>query len=639
MTDKREKKRGRSSLRKKSSLTRWRTRHLTECSQSRDGPTLEWYRIQEDLEGSAADTLLLLDCCFAAQAGRGRDAFQTRLEILAAAAMGVKTPMPGPRSFTQALINELKTCVDRDGYVYTDDLHRKLVSRKANLHTTPIRISLTSAKRPLKLYPLSNAMSQRLPVDREGMLYQVIFRTDDILQKAHIEEIAEWLGQDKPMTVTAVGVRTILQVTSQLKQLMDSLNQQEDSLAKYMEPEDLGDIFGAWYKVVTVAHLPKPQRNETMEGSYSSEYTRDSMRALLRKLETQNNQMATVVRRGVMNSVAISDQAMLSEAISDPTFGTLGIADQLRLRQMIQATIPFDVADGEISLTFGDEDSVLREYKNYGRYIDPAEMPELKARVGLLASLLNAPKSRDFLSLPCRRWFEEPLEYRFVLEFEIPQDYDHAPESYQSLQILIRDLRGSDRPTLNTRLRLAYLLAKAIEHWHSVGWVHQGISCHNILLLRHKSTHQVDYSHPILLGFEFARPKTDPSIGRSMDDIAFNVYRHPERQGVTRKGHTKIHDIYSLGVVLLEIGLWQTAVDVIRPRKKEVLSPSEIQQKLYAASLERVAHYAGQSFRDAVAVCLSSSFNIAMDDSQDTQLARSFQRKVVDKLAEGVPVS
>lgn len=40
-----------------------------------------------------------------------------------------------------------------------------------------------------------------------------------------------------------------------------------------------------------------------------------------------------------------------------------------------------------------------------------------------------------------------------------------------------------------------------------------------------------------------------------------NLYRHPERQGKNpEESYTMHHDVYSLGVCLLEIGLWTSFV-------------------------------------------------------------------------------
>jgi hypothetical protein len=38
-------------------------------------------------------------------------------------------------------------------------------------------------------------------------------------------------------------------------------------------------------------------------------------------------------------------------------------------------------------------------------------------------------------------------------------------------------------------------------------------------------------------------------------NAARDVYRHPERQGRPQKLFKKVHDIYALGVVMLEIGM------------------------------------------------------------------------------------
>ena len=40
-----------------------------------------------------------------------------------------------------------------------------------------------------------------------------------------------------------------------------------------------------------------------------------------------------------------------------------------------------------------------------------------------------------------------------------------------------------------------------------------------------------------------------------------NIYRHPTRQGVAPEDmYTMLHDVYSLGVCLLEVGLWSSFV-------------------------------------------------------------------------------
>ena len=72
------------------------------ASKAVGGPTLNWYEVQPILLGWEGDILMILDCCYAAQAGRDR---QSRIiELLAASANNKRTPPAGPYSFTTILM-------------------------------------------------------------------------------------------------------------------------------------------------------------------------------------------------------------------------------------------------------------------------------------------------------------------------------------------------------------------------------------------------------------------------------------------------------------------------------------------------------------------------------------------------------
>jgi hypothetical protein len=58
------------------------------------------------------------------------------------------------------------------------------------------------------------------------------------------------------------------------------------------------------------------------------------------------------------------------------------------------------------------------------------------------------------------------------------------------------------------------------------------------------------------MGFDFAGKEDETSARVGDDDWYRNIYRHPQRQGVHPEVDFNIlHDIYSLGVVLLEIAV------------------------------------------------------------------------------------
>lgn len=89
--------------------------------------------------------------------------------------------------------------------------------------------------------------------------------------------------------------------------------------------------------------------------------------------------------------------------------------------------------------------------------------------------------------------------------------------------------------------------------------MHESIRSENILFLpRDDETdpdEPQDISEPWLFGFEFSRPEMFFSHGHADPCLERDLYRHPERQQRPTQMFGKIHDIYALGVVLLEIGL------------------------------------------------------------------------------------
>jgi hypothetical protein len=362
----------------------------------------------------------------------------------------------------------------------------------------------------------------------------------------------------------------------------------------------------------------------------------------LRQLESFNSKVVEVVEKGILYSPLASDPKKMEEVIQDPKAVELGIVDQLHLRQRITSS-DGNAAISELQAGRNESSSQYwrwKESKTYGQYLNPARIPEVETRVALLAELLNASKNPDFRALRCARWFHVPEDYQFVLEFDVPTSVSSEPKISgrynSSLKSIIMNVVGAQRPSLGQRFRLGFMIANAVRHWHSVGWVHQNITSHNVMFF--SCNKEFDYGEPFLQGFDFARPDLGPSIGSYVDHVADNVYRHPDRQGPARQGHQKIHDMYSLGVVLLEIGLWEDACITAGWKKGKDLAVMSMDQNLKAAALKRLHHYAGRDYQEAVMTCLKSSFKVDMDDALGSHLAKAFEAKVLDKLRQGLVI-
>ncbi|QGA19453.1 hypothetical protein EYB26_007142 [Talaromyces marneffei] len=123
----------------------------------------------------------------------------------------------------------------------------------------------------------------------------------------------------------------------------------------------------------------------------------------------------------------------------------------------------------------------------------------------------------------------------------------------------LRDLllHGATYP-LDQRFQLAKKLARSVTFVHTYGFVHKNIRPDTIVVFQ---DHSSVLGHSFLVGFERFRPAAAGSQLQGDPRWETNLYRHPRRQG-SRPEDTYImqHDIYSLGVCLLEFGLWSSFV-------------------------------------------------------------------------------
>lgn len=84
---------------------------------------------------------------------------------------------------------------------------------------------------------------------------------------------------------------------------------------------------------------------------------------------------------------------------------------------------------------------------------------------------------------------------------------------------------------------------------------------------------------------------------------------------------------------MLEIGLWQTAIDL---KGAKDASAEAVQAILLKNCEKRLAHFAGEPYKAVVEACLSSKLEVNLDDESGSRLQKAFQVKVVDELAQGV---
>ena len=179
-----------------------------------------------------------------------------------------------------------------------------------------------------------------------------------------------------------------------------------------------------------------------------------------------------------------------------------------------------------------------------------------------LARILSCSQPSTFGLLQCigvLRMFDAAgnlSQYQFV--------FCNPPDPYIGLSSL-RALLLRGHVSLNAKYRIATCVTRGVLAVHSADFVHKSIRPDTILVF---STLQDQDIKAYLVGFECTRPAAADT--RLIGDMIWerNLYRHPSRQGIKpEEVYIMQHDIYSLGVCLLEIGLWNSLVVPSEPPK------------------------------------------------------------------------
>ncbi|PNP51845.1 hypothetical protein THARTR1_07614 [Trichoderma harzianum] len=276
---------------------------------------------------------------------------------------------------------------------------------------------------------------------------------------------------------------------------------------------------------------------------------------------------------------------------------------------------------------------MLVEYRPYqeGSPVSVEMSSRTRHLVDNLAHLLHQPKEIVFRTPCCTGWVSQTRHNRVAFVFAIPDAVEPAPVSL--LGLLSSE---APPPTLGQKFWLAAKLSRCISQLQLVKWVHESFRSENIVFFpkHEKSTTlvpRIDLSEPWVLGFEFSRPEQYFSAGLEDKCLARDVYRHPDRQQSPTQPFIKLHDIYALGVVLLEIGLWQPALTLEKSGFARV-KPNAITKVLIRHAEKRLGAKMGEKYQAVVLTCLRSDFQCYNDTKEDIKLQQAFRAQVVDVL-------
>jgi hypothetical protein len=322
----------------------------------------------------------------------------------------------------------------------------------------------------------------------------------------------------------------------------------------------------------------------------------------------------------------------------------LGLTGHVRLRQHIEAALTgvddLELKDASVDLPkqrttltpailrqTDTVESVLVEMKPLPEVVSDTD----ETNIIRLAQLLALSSGTNLSTIPLRGFLklEDENAYAFVFGFP-PKVADKPPVTL--FDLIRRPHSVTQGLALPQRFRVAQSVAKSLNALHADEWVHKSFRSRSIVFFR--GTRDIVVEKPYLVDFEFSRSTTSATSWTYDDDLEKNLYRHPLRQRPPQKSFDQSHDLYALGVVLLEIGLWRTASSVKEQAQAtlepgEVLDPETLSEYYVQIAERDLAHTMGKAYADATVTCLRGSFNVKVTDA-------SFPLVVYDSVVHGL---
>jgi hypothetical protein len=280
---------------------------------------------------------------------------------------------------------------------------------------------------------------------------------------------------------------------------------------------------------------------------------------------------------------------------------------------------------------------VLIEYATYDSAYPSTGVPLPTNRLEQLLLILTklSDNQKFHGTLKCVGYFEDSSQPRYGLVFELPTTVYSGPSDLHKSDEELRPVTlrtaletGSKSmhntqgitPPLEDRFRLALTLALTFSKIHRDNFVHKDINSSNIMVFRKPrrlsaSTNEPQYTlrSPVICSFDlFSEYNLDPADKTP----AHNMYRHPDdpkMTGAKNAPYDVRFDMYSLGLILLEIGLWQPLSDLWK--KKYTLV--DFKKRIGDIYIRKLASKCGTAYMQVVRDCFLAADSA---NSQDDPL-------------------
>lgn len=245
---------------------------------------------------------------------------------------------------------------------------------------------------------------------------------------------------------------------------------------------------------------------------------------------------------------------------------------------------------GHIRQAGGSLLPVMVEYARFDRVFRDAGMVLPLTRLDRLHTILgswNAEPSST-LARPIA-YFEDAAQPRYGLIYELPpavkqaqqqtpsQMYPEEPATLSSLlhqtSKVSRDLTAANPPPpipcLEERYRLAQQLVQGFSFLQQHDFPHRNVSSSSVALFLkgNRSSQPFDLRRPLICATDLF---SDYDLDPPPEALQQNIYRHPDDPRIkgptAAKEYDQRFDLYSLSLMLLEIGLWVPLAEIYKEK-------------------------------------------------------------------------
>ncbi|MCJ1380224.1 hypothetical protein MMC17_003327 [Xylographa soralifera] len=358
---------------------------------------------------------------------------------------------------------------------------------------------------------------------------------------------------------------------------------------------------------------------------------------------------STLVEKPSLHSSNFSDKTLLRSR--DPNFHDMtdrARIDEGRLRLSKATTYPTSSPPSYESVATGAEDRALA-YLSSSPLHDSIGKPTLDTTSEMPVLLDYGPRTRErnarqvkpddvryqeislfFESLSgyqgllrLQGWTVDADKSRCAYVYELPPSHlmpSMAHDNLQPRSLLSFLQNGGDTdtnnmPSLENRFRLARNIAACMMLLHAKGITHRNVNSNNIVFFVDgksiASDEKVWKSRLIRTPYLTAFHQRALTIPTSVPDPTFaSIYQHPNLGYSNQEPYRYAHDQYSLGLILLEIGLWMPIGKFWKPK----YTRHDFKTRLQDIYLKKLSAKCGDGYMKVVLHCLTA---VERDPSSD----------------------